>query len=225
MIFTFDERPADSPFVEKLWRTQSESDGTFLSRAVCHWEMVVTKHRGKTTLTVRGPETKATLAHCPEDAEFFGIQFKLGTFMPRLSARDLLDGEMDLPEATSRSFWLSGSTWQFPDYDNAETFVNRLVREELLVCDPIVDASLQGQPQKLSLRSVQRRFLQATGLTHSAVHQIERAREAVALLEQGISILDTVDQAGYADQPHLTRSLKRLIGYTPAQIIERSKSR
>lgn len=225
MIFTFDERPADSPFVEKLWRTQSESDGTFLSRAVCHWEMVVTKHRGKTTLTVRGPETKATLAHCPEDAEFFGIQFKLGTFMPRLSARDLLDGEKDLPEATSRSFWLSGSTWQFPDYDNAETFVNRLVREELLVCDPIVDASLQGQPQKLSLRSVQRRFLQATGLTHSAVHQIERAREAVALLEQGISILDTVDQAGYADQPHLTRSLKRLIGYTPAQIIERSKSR
>jgi AraC-like DNA-binding protein len=39
------------------------------------------------------------------------------------------------------------------------------------------------------------------------------------LLEQGVSILDTVEQAGYFDQPHLTRSLKRYVGYTPAQIL------
>jgi methylphosphotriester-DNA--protein-cysteine methyltransferase len=39
------------------------------------------------------------------------------------------------------------------------------------------------------------------------------------LLQQGVSILDTVDQAGYFDQPHLTRALKHLMGQTPAQII------
>jgi hypothetical protein len=33
------------------------------------------------------------------------------------------------------------------------------------------------------------------------------------------SILDTVDLAGYADQPHLTGSLKRYMGQTPAQIL------
>jgi AraC-like DNA-binding protein len=37
-------------------------------------------------------------------------------------------------------------------------------------------------------------------------------------LKQGISILDAVTLAGYADQPHLTRSLKRLVGQTPAQL-------
>jgi AraC-like DNA-binding protein len=38
-------------------------------------------------------------------------------------------------------------------------------------------------------------------------------------LKQGVSILDTVYEAGYFDQAHLTRSLKHLIGQTPAQII------
>ncbi|MGI0013014.1 MAG: hypothetical protein ACREBU_06185 [Nitrososphaera sp.] len=55
MIFTFDERPSDSPFVERIWRTHSERAGSFSSLAMSHWEMVVTRHNGKTTLTVRGP--------------------------------------------------------------------------------------------------------------------------------------------------------------------------
>jgi methylphosphotriester-DNA--protein-cysteine methyltransferase len=66
--------------------------------------------------------------------------------------------------------------------------------------------------------------LRATGLTHGAVTQIERAHHAVALLRNGVSILDTVDRAGYADQPHLTRSLKRLIGQTPAQLTPLQKA-
>jgi AraC-like DNA-binding protein len=33
-----------------------------------------------------------------------------------------------------------------------------------------------------------------------------------------VGILDAVHEAGYFDQAHLTRSLKRLIGQTPGQI-------
>jgi methylphosphotriester-DNA--protein-cysteine methyltransferase len=76
----------------------------------------------------------------------------------------------------------------------------------------------------LSIRSRQRKFLQATGLTHGAVSQIDRARYATILLKQGRSILDTVYQAGYSDQPHLTRSLKYYIGQTPAQLIRERES-
>ncbi len=36
----------------------------------------------------------------------------------------------------------------------------------------------------------------------------------------GVSILDTVHQAGYFDQAHLTRSLRRLIGETPMRLRE-----
>ena len=101
-------------------------------------------------------------------------------------------------------------------------FVERLVREGLLVRDPIVEAVLQNQPQALSPRSIQRRFLRATGLTQGSIRQIERARYATTLLQQGVSILDTVDQAGYADQAHLTRSLKHFSGKTPTQIIRKT---
>ena len=38
------------------------------------------------------------------------------------------------------------------------------------------------------------------------------------LLRQGVPILDTVHEAGYFDQPHLTRALKTLVGATPAEI-------
>jgi AraC-like DNA-binding protein len=47
---------------------------------------------------------------------------------------------------------------------------------------------------------------------------IERARYATNLLRAGMSIADVVDLAGYFDQPHLTRSLKYLIGQTPVEI-------
>jgi hypothetical protein len=161
------------------------------------------------------------------------IKFKLGTFMPHLSADNLLNGDALLPDASGKSFWLNGSAWQFPDFDNVETFVDRLVREDVLVTDPLVKATLQEQAilqeqfqrrqsqpiiQPVSSRTVRRRFLRATGLTPVTIDQIERAHRAMNLLEQGTSILDTVDQAGYADQPHLTRSLRRFVGQTPAQI-------
>jgi AraC-like DNA-binding protein len=140
-----------------------------------------------------------------------------------MPSRNLVDATLTLPAASSKSFWLGGSSWQFPDYGNADTFVDWLVREGLLVREPVIGAALQGHLKDLSLRSVQRRFLQAAGVTQSAVRQIERARYATLLLQQGVSILDTIDKAGYFDQPHLTRSLKYFIGQTPAQILRQSQ--
>ena len=220
MSFTFDERRPDSPFVEVIWRTESERAGSFISTASTHSEMVVTRYQGHLSLTVRGPETKATEAAIPPDAEFFGIRLKLGTFMPHMPNINLVDAPVIFPAAASQSFWLKGSAWELPSFDNADILIDRLVREGLLTREPIVDAALRGQLPDLSLRSVQRRFLRATGLTHGLVVQIERAQHALKLLQHGMPILDTVEQAGYADQPHLTRSLKRLVGQTPAQILK-----
>jgi hypothetical protein len=219
VILNFEERPSDSPYVEAVWRNRSESGGPFISMAVGHWVMVVTRLNGKTSLTVRGPETRATPAYCPPGAEHIGVHFKLGAFMPYLPAGGLRDGALTLPEATGDSFWLNGSAWQYPDYENIDVFVERLARLGLLVREPVVDEVLHGHIKGLSVRTVQRRFLRATGLTHSAASQIDRARYATILLKQGVSILDTVYEAGYADQPHLTRSLKQYIGQTPAQLI------
>jgi AraC-like DNA-binding protein len=218
MIFNFTDRPAQSTFIEAVWHNQCESGGPFLSMAVNHWAMVVTRLNGTITLTMRGPELKATPAYCPPGAEHFGCYFKMGVYLTHLPTHRLRDTAITLPSASSRSFWLNGSTWQYPDYENIDTFVDRLARAGTLVYDPKIVAALQGQPVDTSLRTLQRRFLHTTGLTHSAVRQIERARFATSRLQDGASILDVVYDAGYADQPHLTRALKAYIGQTPAQL-------
>ena len=223
MCLIFEDRVSDAPCVDRVWRSHSEVAGPFISMALNRMQMVAWTEHGKTYFTVRGPETKATPAHYPVHAEFVGIVFKCGVFMPHLPLAGLLDSAVTLPEAaTSASFLLNGSAWQFPTYDNADTFVARLMRDGSLVYDPAVDNTLQGRPTDLSLRSAQRRFLRATGLTQSAIRQIERARYATTLLRQGMPILDTVFQAGYFDQPHLTRSLRHFIGQTPAQLLGKS---
>jgi hypothetical protein len=170
-------------------------------------------------VTVRGPETTATPAACPAEGEWLGIRFTLGTFMPRLMPGTLRDRrDVTLPGASARAFWLNGSAWEYPDFENADTFVSRLAREGIIARDFAVGARLQRQPAKLPIRSGQRHFVRATGITLRTLQQIERARYAAILLQQGAAILDTVHRAGYFDQPHLTRSLKTLIGATPAEI-------
>lgn len=224
MIFDLKEKPSDSPWVEVVWHNRCETGGAFTSVALSHWQMVVGRVEGKVTLTVRGPETKASTSYCPPGAEHFGIQFKHGVVMPFLLPGQLKDGMLDLPQAGDHTFWLAGSAWQFPDYENADTFVSRLARLGLLVFDPVIDTALHARPQELSERSIQRRFLKTTGLSRGALAQIERARQATLLLQQGVSILDTVALAGYADQPHLTRSLQRFAGLTPAQLLRQRET-
>ena len=219
VFLIFDDRPTDSPFVEKVWRSHSDRAGVFHSVAASHFEIAVTWHRSKTFITLRGPETKATTADCPAEGEWLGIRFKLGTFLPRLTPGHLRDRQdVTLPAATGHSFWLNGSAWDYPTFENAETFVARLARKGIIASDPAVDAMLRGGRDSVSLRSAQRHFLRATGITRSMVRQIERARYATNLLKQGVSILDTVHAAGYFDQAHLTRSLRYRIGQTPAEI-------
>ncbi len=219
MNLRYEERLSDSPYVDKVIRGWTTDEGSTVRPAETSWHMVLIKHPGGTELLTVGPKETSGVASWGPDAEILWIKFKLGAFMPHLPTREILDVEPALPEASSRSFWLKGSALQFPNFDNADTFVQKLVREEILAYDPLVKAVLQGEPTDVSPRTMRHRFLRATGLTQGHVVQFERAQRAVSLLQQGKSILDTVYEAGYFDQPHLTRSLKQFIGYTPAQII------
>ena len=64
-FIVFEDRPSDSPFVEKIWRCHSERGGGFNSIAACHFEMAVTRLKGKVFITLRGPETKAKPSTVP----------------------------------------------------------------------------------------------------------------------------------------------------------------
>jgi len=219
MAFWVEERASDSPYVDTIMHGWTVGDGATVRPATSHWHMVLVKYRGMVRQLVVGPLSSAGPLDYVDDAELLWIRFKLGTFMPHLPTRDFLNCETPLPGAASQSFWLKGSAWQFPDYGNADSFIHRLVRDEILVHDPVVNAALQDQLPDVASRTVRHRFLQATGLTQTYIRQMRRAEQANMLLQQGVPILDTVHELGYFDQPHLTRSLKQFIGYTPGQIL------
>jgi hypothetical protein len=211
-------RNSDSPFAELIQHGRVGRDGSTIRPAEIHWHLVVSRYRGHAFMVLGGPLTASGVVTVPEGAEIVWIKLKLGAFMPHLPTRDFVDAETILPEASSRSFWLHGSAWPFPDYENADTFLDRLAADGTLLRDPLVHEVLEGSPQELSARTIRHRFQRATGLTHRQVRQFERAQQATALLERGVPILDAVFEAGYYDQPHLTRALKHWIGLTPAQI-------
>jgi Helix-turn-helix domain len=213
------ERESDSPYVKSIMHGRTLSEDSPTRPAECHWHMVFVRKDDEAWAVFVGPWTTAGIAHYAEGAEILWIKFRLGTFMPHLPAGRFLDTETTLPGASNQSFWLKGSAWEIPDHENAETFVEKLVRTGVLVRDPLVDAVLRGQPQGLSPRTVRHRFLRATGLSQSRIRRIDRAQRAATLLQRGNSISEAVHEIGYFDQPHLTRSLRQWIGRTPAQIL------
>lgn len=223
-FFHLEDRASDHPFVEKVWRCHTERADTFLSIAANSFEMVFTRLSGKSFLTLRGPETAATPFDCPAEGQWVGIRFRPGTFMPRFLPGSLSDhNDVTLPPATGQSFWLNGSALEYPSFDNAESLVKRLAKSGILSRDLVVEDTLLRRPRELSLRSVQRHFLRSAGVTYIRFRQIERARYATILLREGVSILDVVSRLGYSDQAHLTRSLRRFIGETPAKIMRRER--
>lgn len=222
MLIEFDHRPSDSSVVDRVWRSRSSAGGVFSSIASVNWEIVVSRHEGRRFITVRGPETRASAAACPAEGEWFGIRFRLGTSflpVPLLRLRDRRD--IHLPELDGKGFLLDGSKWEYPTFENAETFVKRLLSERLIGVRAGLPAALHGRAGSLSESSVragQREFLRVTGITQERGRQIARARRAAIMLRDGAAILDVVRRCGYYDQPHLTRAFSSLIGVTPARV-------
>ncbi|MFJ9036740.1 helix-turn-helix domain-containing protein [Streptomyces sp. NPDC102406] len=213
-----ESRPSELPYIERVWRSRSDDVSRMMSVATSHGELVFWEHRGEVRAAVLGPAAKASIAPVPEDAVFFGISFALGTSMPHIPVSRLVGGNAAIPDVTRRSLWLKGSVWHVPDYDNAEAFVRRMVREGIVDADPVVPAVLGGACPDVSDRTLQRRFLATTGLTRGAVRQIHRARQAAVLVQEGVSAQEVVHLLGYFDQPHLARSLKRYVGRTATQL-------
>ncbi len=114
MIVELGTQSSESPFVQEVYQARSVGGGSFMSTAASNWEMVITKQQGRITLSLRGPETKASPSPIPKDAEFLGIIFKHGTFMPSLPVGKFVDKEIHLPETIKNSFQLFGDTWEFP---------------------------------------------------------------------------------------------------------------
>ncbi|MCO1657605.1 helix-turn-helix domain-containing protein [Pseudonocardia humida] len=220
MGLRFSTRRSDSPWVDLVWTCTSEEVNEMTSVAGARWGLVFWECGGRPHAAVSGPGTAAGTAPVPEGATFVGIEFAIGTSLRALPGSSLTDGGVELPDTTRGSFRLAGSRWPTPGRDDAEALVERLVRDDAIVRDPVVGEVLRGRRPEVSDRTLERRFRAMTGLTRGAVRQIERARDAADLLAVGKAPTDVVAALGYFDQPHLARALRRYVGRTATQLRE-----
>lgn len=112
--------------------------------------------------------------------------------------------------------WL-GAVGMRPRRDHFSHVDTRWMRDTLLHTDPGRTAKVYG----LSLRQVERRFLQQFGLTPKTYQRLARMALLIARLGHGSSASTLADMAaelGYADQSHLSRDLKLFTGLQPARL-------
>ena len=69
----------------------------------------------------------------------------------------------------------------------------------------------------LSPYQLLRAFMREYGLPPHAWLVQRRVREARALIDHGVSVADAAASCGFADQSHLNRHFKRILGFTPGR--------
>jgi AraC-like DNA-binding protein len=219
MIVIPEERHIESPCIEWVGHGYTAADGLVIRPAGYNWHLIFTRYEGTLRILAVGALEAAQPLSYVGGAKTLWIRFKVGTFMPQLPASAMLNREINLPEGSGNNFWLKDKVWEIPNFENADIFVEHLVRAGALTYDPLIEAALRDELKDASERTIRYRFRHSTGLRQNYIRQIKRAQRAVELLRHGNSILNTAHELGYSDQPHLTRSLKRLLGYTPHEIL------
>ncbi|MFI7604336.1 AraC family transcriptional regulator [Micromonospora sp. NPDC049366] len=202
--------------VDRVWRTHSDPADTMTSAARTCCQLIFTRTRGHLFASVRGPETRATTAPVPPDAEFLGIRLTLGSVLRPHPAASIVDGHAPFPVTDSGRVIIGGDDWEAPTYDNAEQFVRRLRDAGLLVRSGLVieEHSAEQPRRRLSQRTRQRRYRAVTGLSRTAVTQIDRVNAAATMLRDGHDWRTVVEALGYFDQAHLAHALRRYLGRT-----------
>ena len=207
-------RPADSPFVHSITHWTIGTDDTAIATPDGCWDFVVLKRDTQTTILLTGQTTIAVPLNFAPGDEIMTISFKASAFLAFITSSALLDHAIILSK-THNSVQLASDVFEIPTFANAEAFAQSLVSKGHLYQDDVVEALLANHPLAYSPRSVQRHFMRTTGMTYTYFRQIQRARRAAALLQSGHLASEVAYESGYADQAHMSRSLKRILGQTP----------
>ena len=217
MSFLYEEKASASPFVDVVWRTVDTSDGMYLAAADACWDMIFTRTATTPRVLLSGPSSKPTPVPYRSGNRNVGVRFTHGSYFTHVDPHSMCDRTVALPVDDDSFFELADGLWAMPDYEHIDDLLAAFDDHGLLAHDQLIDAVLSGHRTGLSARSVQRHFTRFMGRSPRQVRQIDRARDAVARLRTGEAIADVAYNLGYADQSHLTRDVKRLTGYTPAE--------
>lgn len=213
--------PVNAELVEKIVHIRYSDD--FMDKTVpdgC-WDFHFLRRQGKVSVYIAGAKTYPVKLPFQKNDDLLSVEFKPNAFLPHFPAITLLDCKTFLPFEESY-FLLGEERFEVPTFDTVEKFVHKMIKRHIMANNSVVEAVVKGKPYEVCQRSIQRHFRQATGMTWKHYQQIKRAHHAVQLIKDGKLLLDVAFEVGYADQSHMTRSLKKILGQTPHEILLKS---
>ena len=215
----YEERRPGSPVIECIWQARATRDERYLVPAVEYWDLWFAREPdGQLFAGLAGPTLGHRWIRSTIGEHSWGVQLKAHAVLPGVSKHLLLGGEQRL-DVQAGSVMLARHALPFPEFEDLESFTDRLLELDVLRDDDDVRRMLSGDEAGYSERHRQRRVRAATGLTRKQIEQLSRAREAFSLLLQGVPPIECAARCGFADQAHLTRSLRAFHGQTPAQVL------
>ena len=219
------ERRSDvHPLVESVTHSVFTTTGSVEFLPDHCWDIAFIRNRGGTFVLRTGLTTRPVQFDVEPGDENFTIAFKPFAYMPLMPGEVMRDEGVMLDMAGPDRFMLGTQSFEIPRLDSVEDFVRRLTTTEALESNRLVASVVSGHPDAATERTLQRHFLKTTGLTLKTYGQIARARRALTMLGQGTPAAEVAYALGYADQPHLIRSLRTFMGTTPGQVARASQA-
>jgi len=216
-VVQYAARNSDHWLIESVMVGELGEGGRVQRPAEPRWHLVIVDGPGSDRVLLAGPKsTSGSFVH-PGDLAGIWVQMRLGVYLPGMRMGDLVDAEVTLSERGRRTFDLLGTRVEIPTDENVEAMVQRLVRDDVLAFDPLVAKVLAGNATRTPERTLRHRMRLVTGQPRQRIGQVERAKHGAALIAAGMPLAAAAASAGYTDQPHMTRSMKRWLGVTPGQ--------
>lgn len=214
-------RYSSHPYIDRIWKTQNVADGTYLATPDGSWDIIVLHQAdGTRGVMLTGQATEPANVPYQAGTGSVVVSFAAGAYLPAYPGKKLLNVVEMLPCPDDDHFVLAGQTFEIPTFETAEQLVTAMIDRGVLKMDAIVAAILHGDAKALSDRAKQRHFSDVTGLTRKSLEQIRRAQDAVRQLQDGKRPIDVAMEAGFADQAHLSKSLKKIMHRKPSDIDE-----
>jgi AraC-like DNA-binding protein len=212
------QRDSFSPTISKIWQAFDIDHESYITGADGGWNIIFVKDLKFTDVLLCAPSCLPSLIHSMYGKEVLGIQFKVGTLI-RTQPLNWNNNSIIKRTFDGREhFEYFGEKFEIPKYENVEQFIQKLMEDRILISDEVVINALAGEPVNYSRRTIERHFKVTTGMSFAYISQIIQAQKTTEALKSPHSLVQIASDFGYSDQSHMTRQIKRFMGYTPLQL-------
>jgi AraC-like DNA-binding protein len=210
----YSERPGRHPTVAAVWSYSAIDATSSLIAADGCFDLIVRASKERASAFVYAPVTQAHRTSTNAGESVFGVRLRPGFGAAVVSQPTLLEAAeqltLDRPDALEALVAAAVDA-----YARRPSIVADFVEEARATAGAIRLTSASSSAKERELQRACRTWL---GLSPKAFLRIERAWAAREAIRRGTLLAGVAADLGYADQAHLTRDVRQLLGVTPREL-------